>query len=913
MDTIVNVVVRTVGGKNLDRLKKSIESTGTQLEKLKGKLRTGVISGFRNAGNAARKAGTQIENAFRRAAKSADGLKAKLTGLRTTLAGLGTAAFLGKAFQSAADFEAVQGSVDILTGKFEQYAGIQELAAKQAEKFVVSQKQALSGLVGLGNRLGPTGASLDDLASIYDGFNTLLVINGTSAQEAAAAQLQLNQALGAGALAGDEFRSISEAAPALLVVLEEQLGVTRAELKKLSEQGKLTSAEIIKALKGIADSEAGNLAAALSGSQIEFRKLQLAIGQFTRVVGQELLPILTPLIQAATDLIKTFSELPGPVKKVAVGITLVATAFVLVLPLALSVGSAIAKFAIIIAKLKLGAAAAGVSKLALAFKGLKIAVAALTGPVGLLAAGAVAVGVGAFAATKKINDFNSAINKVTSSSAETKTQIDLVKGRLKELEGGLDGSGNSARGLKRQIQELKKKLEELEGTYKVQIEIETIVNEANAKTRAETIPDFDKLTDAQIKEARQLAGLDKPPTLPPPTGGGAAAAPQDDTEQAQELLRTLTQGNDILQARSQIERDLLETEFERLDTIRQINELQGITPELRDQLSAAADTLAANKSNTIVLDDATSKAFEIAQAAQETLRPLEQQRRLLEAQLSGNVQRVQDEIEIEEAVRGKSKAEADYIRQKLLGIQALRREVEATKELDALYKGIGDTIQNGIISAIDAGISALVDGTKDLDKALQDILAGVLKDIGNQLIKFGINAAFGSLGNSGGLLGQLFGGGRAEGGAVSPDKTFLVGEKGPELFTPTTNGTIIPNDFFDSARASLQSSDSAGGVNDDVNSEAFAAAAAAIERNTANIVNRQSTISQESSFNDLVETLGLRQRETIRFETVRVGEMDMVTKDEALKIGADSAKAAEASVFSALRNKPSVRKSIGMG
>jgi 5-enolpyruvylshikimate-3-phosphate synthase len=141
----------------------------------------------------------------------------------------------------------------------------------------------------------------------------------------------------------------------------------------------------------------------------------------------------------------------------------------------------------------------------------------------------------------------------------------------------------------------------------------------------------------------------------------------------------------------------------------------------------------------------------------------------------------------------------------------------------------------------------------------------------------------------------------------------LVGEKGPELFTPTTNGTIIPNDFFDSARESLQSTGGAAGVNDDVNSEAFAAAAAAIERNTANIVNRQSTISQESSFNDLVETLGLQQRETIRFETVRVGEMDMVTKDEALKIGADSAKAAEASVFSALRNKPSVRKSIGMG
>jgi len=136
-----------------------------------------------------------------------------------------------------------------------------------------------------------------------------------------------------------------------------------------------------------------------------------------------------------------------------------------------------------------------------------------------------------------------------------------------------------------------------------------------------------------------------------------------------------------------------------------------------------------------------------------------------------------------------------------------------------------------------------------------------------------------------------------------------VGEKGPELFTPTTNGTIIPNDFFDSARAALQSTGDSAAAD---NPEAFAAAAAAIQRNTTNINNRQSSVSQETSFNNFAESLRSEQRQPIRFETVRVGEIDMVTKDEALKIGAESAKAAEASVFNALKNKPSVRKSIGM-
>jgi len=42
-------------------------------------------------------------------------------------------------------------------------------------------------------------------------------------------------------------------------------------------------------------------------------------------------------------------------------------------------------------------------------------------------------------------------------------------------------------------------------------------------------------------------------------------------------------------------------------------------------------------------------------------------------------------------------------------------------------------------------------------------------------------------------IGGVFGGGRAAGGPVSAGTTYLVGEKGPELFTSQTSGTIIPN------------------------------------------------------------------------------------------------------------------------
>lgn len=45
----------------------------------------------------------------------------------------------------------------------------------------------------------------------------------------------------------------------------------------------------------------------------------------------------------------------------------------------------------------------------------------------------------------------------------------------------------------------------------------------------------------------------------------------------------------------------------------------------------------------------------------------------------------------------------------------------------------------------------------------------------------------------GSIVGSFFGGARADGGPVSPDKTFLVGERGPEMFVPNTAGRIVPN------------------------------------------------------------------------------------------------------------------------
>jgi phage-related minor tail protein len=54
----------------------------------------------------------------------------------------------------------------------------------------------------------------------------------------------------------------------------------------------------------------------------------------------------------------------------------------------------------------------------------------------------------------------------------------------------------------------------------------------------------------------------------------------------------------------------------------------------------------------------------------------------------------------------------------------------------------------------------------------------------------GLGAALGSVVAS--ALGGVFGGARADGGPVSAGGAYLVGERGPELFRPSTGGEIGP-------------------------------------------------------------------------------------------------------------------------
>lgn len=95
--------------------------------------------------------------------------------------------------------------------------------------------------------------SQTELFKITETLNKALIVSGSTSQEANAGIIQLTQGLASGTLRGDELRSVLEQLPFVAEIIARQLGVTRGELRKLGEQGKISANEVVAAFQNFED------------------------------------------------------------------------------------------------------------------------------------------------------------------------------------------------------------------------------------------------------------------------------------------------------------------------------------------------------------------------------------------------------------------------------------------------------------------------------------------------------------------------------------------------------------------------------------------------------------------------------------------------------------------------------------
>lgn len=108
----------------------------------------------------------------------------------------------------------------------------------------------------------------------------------------------------------------------------------------------------------------------------------------------------------------------------------------------------------------------------------------------------------------------------------------------------------------------------------------------------------------------------------------------------------------------------------------------------------------------------------------------------------------------------------------------------AQEEIAPAAKFIEDAFASAAQNIASELSSAALSGEFSLKRLGQSIVTDLTTSLTDNLIRKPIEGLLTS------VLSAPFGGARADGGLVSPGQSFLVGERGPELFTPSSAGSI---------------------------------------------------------------------------------------------------------------------------
>lgn len=97
------------------------------------------------------------------------------------------------------------------------------------------------------------------------------------------------------------------------------------------------------------------------------------------------------------------------------------------------------------------------------------------------------------------------------------------------------------------------------------------------------------------------------------------------------------------------------------------------------------------------------------------------------------------------------------------------------------------------LNKLEDAFAGMVTGTMSAKDAFRSMANSILSDLARIAARKALGSIMGGMGGGGNPLGALFGGFRANGGAVTAGKAYMVGERGAEMFVPNQSGTIVPN------------------------------------------------------------------------------------------------------------------------
>lgn len=150
---------------------------------------------------------------------------------------------------SADSYNSARSRIIQFTDDVAAQTDIQQQLFRDAQASFTEYGEAAKLFQQVGKAATDLGKDYQYAIDITDTLNKAIKASGAEAEPAKLALRQLSQGLGSGTLRGEEFNAVIEQAPVIIDLIAKSMGKTRGEMRKLANDGKLTSKVIFKALE----------------------------------------------------------------------------------------------------------------------------------------------------------------------------------------------------------------------------------------------------------------------------------------------------------------------------------------------------------------------------------------------------------------------------------------------------------------------------------------------------------------------------------------------------------------------------------------------------------------------------------------------------------------------------------------
>lgn len=236
-----------------------------------------IVIDSQNAERNARNLGNELNSIERKgdfATKSMDGLSVATRQLAGYMAGLVT---VSSAISKMDTYTGLQNRLKLVTNNQIELNKATEDTFRIAQKTYSAWDSVLQVYQRFSDNAKTLNLTMDDTARLTETVSKAVAISGASAAAADAALVQFGQALASGTLRGEELNSVMEQTPALAKAIAQGMGITVGELRSVAAEGKITSQEIVKALRNV-EKDVDAL----------FAKTDITIGQSLTLLNNEI-------------------------------------------------------------------------------------------------------------------------------------------------------------------------------------------------------------------------------------------------------------------------------------------------------------------------------------------------------------------------------------------------------------------------------------------------------------------------------------------------------------------------------------------------------------------------------------------------------------------------------------------------